>query len=502
MRRRTSIIVWSLVICCFWIPLLRDGTYFCQTSDKIAAQTPQTDKIDSYITQQMQARRIPGLALAVVKDGKMVLKKAYGLANLETETAVKTNSVFELASVTKPFTATAIMMLVEEGKVQLDAPISTYLDDTPENWKSITVRHLLTHTAGFPVEYNVVWDGSPLMNVNAKQQFDRIVSAPLSFPAGERALYSDPGYILLGMIIGKAAGHSYRECIQKRIFEPLQMTDSSVLDQSRIIKNRVSPYAIRNGQLLRGRRDWQLEVPSNFGIYSTVEDLAKFDAAIHNGTLLKRSSLDQMWTPARLNNGQIAALGVFGDPYGFGWMVGDIRGDRVVEHAGFSGTHMLRFADHGLTIIVLTNLDAASGNRPGQLARGIAGILKTEYQPPHSVLPQTDPFPQTTRDINTLLSEMAEGKGSPIMTSAYLAFFNNLRPELQKNLAQQLKTLKSLTYITSDNVEGRGLRRMGEPITHICYYKGEVAEKLFDFTFWITKEGKVASLRFNPAEPA
>lgn len=477
--------------------LLSSGASFCRASENLDSQAAHTDVIDSYAAQKMQSYGIPGVAIAIVAQGKIIFEKAYGIANLETDTPVKTNSVFELASLTKPFTATAIMLLVQERKIQLDDVISTYIDNTPEAWGKITVRHLLTHTAGFPMEAPVQCDGSPLLNISTKQEFDSIVRAPLLFPAGERALYSDPGYILLGMIIEKASGQSYREFIQQRIFVPLQMADSGVLDQWRIIKNRVSPYVIRNGKLLRGRRDWQVEMPSNFGIFSSVEDLAKFDAALINGTLLKKSSLEQMWATARLGNGRdVLPLSAFGDPYGLGWLLGDVRGHRIVEHGGFAGTHMLRFLDDGLTIIVLTNLDLASGNRPDVMARGIAGLLKPEYQPPDSVTPPIGPAPQITQNIRTLLSEMAEGKGSSIMTSDYLAFFNNLPQRLRDDIAQRLKTINSFTYIASDDVDGRGLKRMGRPVTRIYYYKGKLGGKIVYFTFWITREGKVAHLRF------
>jgi hypothetical protein len=119
-----------------------------------------------------------------------------------------------------------------------------------------------------------------------------------------------------------------------------------------------------------------------------------------------------------------------------GAMLGDIRGHRIAEHGGFAGTHMLRILDDELTIIVLTNLDLASGNRPAELARGIAGLFKPEYQSPHQLVPQPDPAPRTTQDIRALLADMALGKGSSIMTSSYLAFYNGLPEQLLKNLAQ------------------------------------------------------------------
>jgi hypothetical protein len=191
-------------------------------------------------------------------------------------------------------------------------------------------------------------------------------------------------------------------------------------------------------------------------------------------------------------------MSAFGDPYGFGWLLSDVRGHRVAEHGGFTGTHMLRFPDDGLTIIVLTNLDLASGNRPDALARGIAGLLKPEYQPLQSIAAQPDPDPQTTQDMRALLTDLTQGKGSPVMTSTYLAFFNSLSPQLREDVARRLKTLSSFAYIATDDVKGRGLKRMGEPIARICYYKGELGQRVFYFTFWLTKEGKVAHLRFYP----
>jgi CubicO group peptidase (beta-lactamase class C family) len=283
---------------------------------------------------------------------------------------MRTDSVFELASVTKPFTATAIMMLVEEGRIALDNSIAGYLDHTPEPWRGITVRHLLTHTAGLP-EHAF----SDCMEITTQQQFDAVAKAPLLFPPGEAARYSDPGYFLLGMIIEKASGQTYRDFLQKRFFDPLHMTSSHVLDQRRIVKGRVAPYTIRAGSLERGRRDWQHELPSHYGVWSTVADMINFDAALSSGSLLKKPTLAQMWTQATLRNGGPVLVG--GLPYGFGWTVIGAPGHRVVGHSGWSGTFMLRLVDDRLTVIVLTNLDVASGgSHPYILAAGIARLVR------------------------------------------------------------------------------------------------------------------------------
>jgi CubicO group peptidase (beta-lactamase class C family) len=452
----------------------------------------------------MQARRIPGLAIAVVEDGKVALKKAYGVANLETDTPVKTNSVFHLASVTKQFTSAAIMTLVEEGKVRLDDPIGAYINQAPESWAKITVRHLLTHTSGIMPGAIIRVDaqgrlttreGVPLLDITAKRALEVISQAPLLFPAGERIMYCDAGYFLLGLIIEKAGGRPYDEFMRKRLFEPLGMSDSDILDKWKIVKGSVHVYTIRNGQWVPWRRDWHYEVNAFAGVCSTVEDLAKWDMALRTGKLLKQSSLDLMWAPATLNSGQEALM--FGDAYGFGWTLGEVRGHRTVEHAGASGTYILRFLDEELTIIALTNLDVPSGSQPGLLAHGIAGLLKPQYQLPSMLVPQPDPSPQTTLEINALLSEMARGRDSPSLTAAHRAYYNSLPAPLRQEDARLLKTLQSLTYLASDDVTGRGLKRLGEPVARIAYYKSELEGKTFYFTFWLTKDGKVAYLRFN-----
>ncbi|HEU5237777.1 MAG TPA: serine hydrolase domain-containing protein, partial [Pyrinomonadaceae bacterium] len=183
----------------------------------------------------MQKRRIPGLALAVVKDGKVIKAQGYGVANLETEAPVTPETVFELASITKTFTATAIMILVEEGKVNIDDHISKYLEKTPDSWKNITVRHLLTHTSGLPTLgkdfKSMVWT----LDVSTAAMYDAARKDTLGFAAGDKWEYSDVGYFLLGMIIEKGSGQRYADFLAKRIFQPAGMTNTSVLNQYKVI---------------------------------------------------------------------------------------------------------------------------------------------------------------------------------------------------------------------------------------------------------------------------
>jgi CubicO group peptidase (beta-lactamase class C family) len=320
---------------------------------------------DEYIQDEMKKRRIPGLALVVIKNGEIIKMNGYGLANLEDDAPVTPDTVFELASVTKQFTATAIMRLVEQGKLKLDDPIINLLPSAPNEWKGITIRQLLTHTSGLAGGF----EGS-LYNkrdISTAEVFQSAAKARMNSAPGESFNYSDPGYFLLGMIIEKVSGRRYRDFLAEQFFRPLEMTSSSVIDQWAVIRHRAAGYTIRNGQIANIRRIWQDELPSNWGVLSTVKDLAKWDMALEAGRVVKESSLAQMWTSAKLNSGRL-------HPYGFGWELEQSGSHRVITHGGMSGTEYTRLPDDKLTVIVLTNLGFGYGDLVDSwgLTKGIA----------------------------------------------------------------------------------------------------------------------------------
>ena len=339
----------------------------------------QADSIDEYIKREMQNQHIPSLSLAVVKDGKVIKAKGYGLANIETNTPATADTIFQIQSVTKQFTATAIMMLVEEGKVDLDAPVGKYLDGTPEIWQSITVRRLLTHTSGIKDYINEPTQ-SLRLEVTDAEVFAAAVTRPLDFPVGDRYAYSNTNYHLLGMMIHKISGKPYGDFLQERIFAPLAMKDTRILSLAEIIPHRASGYRwdgkeMQNGEYIAA----SVLGYAGGGIRSTVRDLAKWDAALYTEKLLKQSSLEQMWTPAKLNNGSLTS-------YGFGWGIGTLSGHRFVSHTGghLTGftTVITRFLDDRLTVIVLTNQTGLSD--PSAIAKGIAGFYLPGLTPPDS----------------------------------------------------------------------------------------------------------------------
>jgi len=339
-----------------------------------SADSPHSDRVDDYIKREMAARNVPGLAFAVMENGRVIREGAYGLANVESGAQVGIDSVFELASVTKPITAVSVMMLVEEKKLALDDPVDKYLAQVPAAWHEITVRELLSHTSGLR-EYGLVkCDGSELLDISTKQQFEDLIKSPLLFVPGTGTQYSDSGYFILGMIIESVSGRSYRDFLQQRIFGPLGMQHTSVLDQSAIIPNRVSPYTLRKGQLNNARRAWQHELPSWYGIWSTVDDMAKFDAGLSSGALIKPETLAQMWIPATLKYGKSSSIDQ--NLYGLGWFILSASGHRIVGHPGWTGTLYVKYPDDHISIILLTNLDAGSGSQHVFLAQAILKLLR------------------------------------------------------------------------------------------------------------------------------
>src|SRR5438093_1040285 len=378
----------------------------------VAAPPARADAIDDYIKVEMERRHIPGLALAVARNGKIVKVRGYGIANLEHDVPVTPDTVFELASVTKQFTATAIMLLVEEGKVQRDDPVAWHLPRAPETWKAITVRHLLTHTSGLRGDdgFKALRAAGQRVNYTTAQLFDAAVKDELKFAAGERFLYSDGGYFVLGMIIEAVSGQRYRDFLDEKFFKPLGMRSTSVIDQWRILKNRAAGYTLRDGQLMNIRRVWQMELASHYGVMSTVKDLVAWDAALAAGRVLAPATLAEMWTPVRLNYG-----GTY--PYGFGWFVDDRRGHRWISHAGITGTELSRFPNDGVTVVVLTNLGRSSGDpAPRVNAWGLTYGVAGRYVKGLLVGPQkaeADADPARTVRLRETLERIAKNEPDP-----------------------------------------------------------------------------------------
>lgn len=339
-----------------------------------AAQDVITAKVDDFIKREVQKQRIPGVSLAVVKSGQIVLAKGYGYANLEHQVPVKPATIFQSGSVGKQFTASAVMLLVEGGKINLDEKISKYLGNVPESWKNITVRHLLTHTTGLPEDYPK--DIDLHRDYSEDELLMRAQAIPLLFQPGEKWHYSNVGYVTLGILIGKVTGKFYGDFLRERIFKPLEMTTARIISDADIVPNRAAGYRLVKGELKN--QDWvspTMNSTADGALYLTALDMAKWDAALYSEKLLARTSLEQMWMPVKLNSGETY-------PYGFGWNLNKVNKHHIIEHDGqWQGftSHIARYIDDKLTVIILTNL--AQG-KPTKLAHGVAAIYNSELAPP------------------------------------------------------------------------------------------------------------------------
>lgn len=330
-------------------------------------------RVDQYVQAEMKAQQIPGVSLAVIKNGQIVLAKGYGFANVEHQVPVKPETIFQSGSMGKQFTATAVMMLMEDGKLALDDKISKYFPDAPETWRNITIRHLLTHTGGmtdYPRDFDFRRD------YTEDELYQRAKAIPLAFQPGEKWSYSNLGYVMLGILIHKVSGKFYGDFLQERVFKPLDMSTARVISEADIVPNRASGYRLDKGELKN--QNWvspSLNTTADGALYLNVYDMAKWDAALYTEKLLKRSSLEQMWTPVKLNNGQT-------HPYGFGWAIGEIKGHHYVQHGGsWQGfkAQIIRYTDDKLTVVLFAN---QARTNQSKLAQGVAALFNPDLAPP------------------------------------------------------------------------------------------------------------------------
>jgi CubicO group peptidase (beta-lactamase class C family) len=310
------------------------------------------DAVDDLMREAMRQHPIPGAALVIVRGGKTVRTAAYGMANLETGTPATAETVFEIGSVTKQFTAAGILVLAQEGNLSVDDKIAGHLKGAPASWRQITIRHLLTHTSGLK-NYTGL-DGFELSRRMTQEQFvARIAALPPDFAPGEKWAYCNTGYNLLGYIIENASGKSYGDFLRQKIFGPLGMTATGSREAGANLPGRAAGYETNRAGQFIGRDTNLTDVFSAGALVSTVGDLAKWNAALDTDGILTAASRAQMWSPVKLNDGAT-------HPYGFGWFLEPWHGHANIGHSGstsgFSAS-LQRFPEAELTVILLTNSD-------------------------------------------------------------------------------------------------------------------------------------------------
>jgi len=328
-------------------------------------------QVEPLIQREMRERRIPGVQVAVVKDGKIVLLKSFGTADIQRSLPVTNKTVFPIYSCTKAFTGVAIMQLVEDGKIDLSASVSRYLDGLPPAWQKITIRQLLTHVSGLPNILNVldpVTYGLP-HGMNEEQLWTKLKSLPVNSPPGERFSYNQTNYYLLGKVIEKVTGKPFTQVFNERQFQIAGLQSTGFGDSRDVIPNLTPTYRYVNEKLVKDYAEFPPFRRTASGMNSTAEDLARWIIALQHGKLLRtKSALETLWTAGTFNNGQPTL-------WANGWMAKPRPKHRAVAATGGSRAAFFVYPADDFAVIVLTNL---AGAYPEDFIDELAGYYKPE----------------------------------------------------------------------------------------------------------------------------
>jgi len=314
-----------------------------------------TSEIDKYLNTAVESGKFSG-SILIARNGKVLLSKGYGMANRELNVPNTPQMKFRIGSLSKQFTAMAIMILQERGKLSVQDSVCKYVPDCPRGWAEITIHHLLTHTSGiqellsFPDFRQTMALPSPVA-----QTVERFKNKPLDFKPGTKFKYSNSGYVLLGYIIERVSGQSYEAYLKENIFEPLKMSNSGSDHNDLIIENRAAGYTKRDGVIINAPYI-DMSIPTGGGsLYSTVEDLFLWDQALYTEKLITRKSLDVMFTPYTTAD--------WGDGAAYGWFIGKNKSNH--KYMGFLGgingfaAQIMRYPDEKLLVVVLSNFSFA-----------------------------------------------------------------------------------------------------------------------------------------------
>jgi len=392
-----------------------------------------TTAIDHYLQAEMRRQKIPGLSLAVAKDGKPLYVKSYGVATLEHPVKTQPNTVYQIGSIGKQFTAVAVMMLANEHKLDLDDPLSKYLPEVPASWSKVTLRTMLNHQSGIPQFTTPERQLLDLVHDYTDLELIQLASTqPLDFEPGTNVSYSDTGYVLLGFVINRVAGMFYGDFLQQRVFKPLGMNRTRIISDKDIVPGRASGYEQADSGELYNQTyvSPALNRTADGSLYSTVLDLMRWDRALYGDAVLPQAQLERMWRIDAHRDGQRPLY-----HFGYGFENNRLRGHRLVEYdgnwQGFQAV-MSRYVDKKLTVIVLTNLSLC---RTEQLGHAVAGFIDPDLKPYPESIP--DPDPGKTAQFKTFLDDIQKGGDLGLLSAAGSArlvpsAMNTLRRDLQE----------------------------------------------------------------------
>jgi len=319
-------------------------------------------KVDECVAAYTRDHRFMGSVL-IARSGRVLVEKGYGMADLELDVPNTPQTKFRLGSITKQFTAAAILQLEEQGKLSVNDPISKYFVESPAAWKDITIHHLLTHTSGIPnyTDFPGFMANETRKPLTVPLLIGLFESKPLDFEPGAKWKYSNSAYELLGYVIEKLSGVSYEDYLKQHIFDPLEMRSTGYDHAAPVIRNRASGYAVKNGQF-ENAPFLDMSIPYSAGaLYSTVDDLYRWDRALYTEKVLGRKAIEKMYTPFKNN-------------YAYGWDVRETPRRQYAHGGGIFGfsTFIIRYPADDALIVVLSNIQEAPA---GKIAADLSAIL-------------------------------------------------------------------------------------------------------------------------------
>ena len=447
----------------------------------LPAQERSEQDTDAFVRERFEAIGAPGMSVAVVRGGQVVFAKGYGSADLENDVAMTPEHVFRIGSVTKPFTATMVMQLVNEGKLRLDQPVREVLPELPEGWAAVTVRQLLDHTSGIKS-----CTGLPNFGELSRRPVTpagivaTVQDEPFDFEPGTGWAYNNTGYVILGMLVEKVDGRSFAESLRERVTRPLGMDQTFFVSEADIVSKRARGYSLRDGATSHAEyldMGWPFSAGA---MESTVLDLAKWDAALYGDKLLPQDTLEAMWSRTRLPNGDERG-------YGLGWALAEANGARIVQHSGgIPGflSVVRRAPEKRLTVIVLVNSDSVP---PEGLAEGLMGFIDPSLAPPVPVA-EIDTDPEATARDRQMFVELLDDRldDAAFMEEAAKVITSERRRETAAQF-RRLGELGAFEFLSARSAPGATVRE----------YRVTLGKTRLKVTVAREPGGRIAGLKFG-----
>jgi CubicO group peptidase (beta-lactamase class C family) len=450
--------------------------------------TARADQLDRAIVEEMARQEIPGLSLAVVRKGEIVRLQAYGFGDLEWRAKATPDTRFEIASMSKMFTGAAARILMDEGRLDPEALLTSHFDGLPESWRTMKVRHLVTMSSGLPED----WGGDLIpYNSDVTTAYDdasmvkAFATLKMEAPPGTEFHYSSPGYAMLGMLVSRISGKPLPEFVAERVFKAASMDQSTFVDNWEIVPERAQGYRRAEGRIKKGWYLGQyLHARPDVGILSTARDMAKWVIAVRAGRVVKNP--DRLWQGATAESGH--AL-----DYSYGWFTGTLLGHRVVGHGGryrtgFRSTVYV-YPDDDLSVVVLANCDYAHVDKLGLLAMR---AYLPDLPDPQAESAKPDADPARTASVIAALKTVAAGQ-----IDARTMNTDALDPFSMTEASGFLKEVESFGYAGARRLPGQGLLVHGHRLVDYVTIELRLKSESRFFTVYRDDRGRIAYLELT-----